>query len=445
MNRSVFMTALPFLLLQLLVSNPAESRAPDFELTLSQAILGAKQTSERLKAAATDEMAAREREDFAFTALLPRLTLDGIFRYVTTVPALPVPVPGLGNIPLGSNPNYNIGPTLSYSLWDSGAARNSYQGQIKLTKSRVETQKNITSQLVGSVKMAYVNVQLGLEQLNLVRDTLGLSRAQDKDITHRFNAGSATRLDLLTAHREVLNYELQFKQQRANLTSALRDLLALVGSTASQQIPLPSDPSALKLDSLESTLEFESNDEPEHPDDDSPQLKSQEYFVQSLELVSKSLAAGAYPQLQISARTSLDYPNGPILETINQNTFFASLTFPLFEFDRTHHLAAEKANEAESARHRMNQLRTDQNRDFFKAKELLSSLREQKKDSEESARQSEILAKLSYESYRFGRINLVDVQVANVRSLQAKVDLARINAQILAQLIALKTLSGKES
>lgn len=59
--------------------------------------------------------------------------------------------------------------------------------------------------------------------------------------------------------------------------------------------------------------------------------------------------------------------------------------------------------------------------------------------------QSEEAAKLYYSSYKAGKNNLIDVQIANNQALQAKVGAARIDAQILNQLILLNALSGEQN
>ncbi len=427
------------------------AQIPVLELSKDRAIAEAKQNSERIKSSISDWLAAREQEEASFASLLPRLSLEGTFRYLTIVPSIQLPIPGSAAIPFGANSNYSVGPTLSYSLWDSGGSRSAYKGFQKRVEARQEDKKAATVQLIGSVKVAYAKVQLGLEQLNLIKDSLALAQAQVQDITNRYRAGSSTRLDLLTAQREVLSYQLQFKQQQSDLGASLIDLLAWMNDASVEDPSRPGpigSPQAsvwLKFDSLVENLKKESREIPTDFAATSPQIRSQELTADSLDLMAKSQAAASYPQLQIALRSSLDFPNGPILETINQNTLSASLSIPLFEFNRTRHLAAEKRNEAESARHRRNQLHIDLKRDFAKGKDFLKSLWEQQKDAEESAKQSDLLAHLNYESYRYGRINLIDVEAANVRALQAKFDLARIRAQMLNQIVALKILAGKEN
>ena len=251
----------------------------------------------------------------------------------------------------------------------------------------------------------------------------------------------------------MLNYELQFAQRQAALATNLKDLLALVSGTEASgidRIDRPGPPNVenvslvLKFDSFQKLLAQENRSEPPPPDGSQPQIQSQSLLSESLELTAASQRALFYPTVQLSAKATLDYPNGPIMERVRQNTVAVTLSMPLFEAGRVRHLAAERLKNAEAAQHRRDQVRLDMERDFVKARVLLNSLREQQKLAAEDVARSEEAAGLFYDSYKAGKVNLTDVQSANVQSLQAKVNAARIDAQILDQLNALKALSGKE-
>ena len=71
-----------------------------------------------------------------------------------------------------------------------------------------------------------MQVQLGIEELRLINDSLGLSKAQSHDVLTRFHAGAAATIDVVTAGRSVLSYEIQLRQKQAELASALKDLLS---------------------------------------------------------------------------------------------------------------------------------------------------------------------------------------------------------------------------
>lgn len=419
-----------------------------FELTRVAAEAEALKTSNQLKSYGSNFDAAIEQADAQFSYLLPRFTFDATYRYVANVPTLNIQ--GFPPFPFGANNNYSIGPSMSYILWDTFGTRNAYRSLSKLADSRKEDWRTAELQLLLNVRAAYIRVQLAIEELKLTRDSLSLSRAQNHDITVNFNGGAASRLDLVESQRAMLNYELQFKQRQADLSASLEDLLALIDQRV-DDISHPGPPGVedvtleLKLDPLEKSFYEMQRWQLSPPDENQPQIHSQELLAESADLSARSVKSALYPSLQLAARADLEYPNGPIIEQIKQGTVTVSLTMPLFEADHTRHLTREKLREADSARYRMEQAKVDLGRDFSKAKEMLGSLLEQRQVALDDVQKSEEAARLNYASYKAGKINLTDVLNANVRALQARVEAAGIDAQILNQLIIMKAVSGGES
>jgi outer membrane protein TolC len=444
--------SLPFLLILSTSSSFSQALASpsSFELSLKEAETRALDASNQLKALSSDRDAATERADAQYSALFPRLTLGGTFQYLTEVPTVNLPIPGFGGgLTFGSHINYSVGPTLSYTLWDTGAARDAYRGYDLLSQAKEEDRKEGTIQLLYQVRASYLRVQLALEELRLLNSSLELSRAQNRDIAANFRAGAATRLDLVESQRDVLSYELQFQQKQAELASDLKDLLALVQETPPGDPTLPGPPGTprvgleLKLDSFAESLAEAKRLSFQAPGPSHPELKSQELLTASAESAAQSQKDTLYPTLQVSATAALEYPNAIVLERVEQNIFTVSLSMPLFEANRTRHLAAEKLKQADTARFNREQTRINLDRDYRKAVELLASLRAQRKLATEDVRRSAEAARLYYRSYKGGKINLIDVQSANNRALLSQVNAARIDAQILNQLFTLQSLSGE--
>ena len=194
-------------------SDLCRASTPSFELTLRDAEKQSLQASNQLKSALSTQAAASEQADAGYANLWPRLSLEGTYRYVTTVPTVQLPIPGIPPLQFGANSNYSIGPTLSYQFWDTGSTRSAYHSLVKLAEARKEDQRNAELQLLMSVRMAYVRVQLALEQMRLVSDSLNLARAQNRDIEVNFRAGASSKLDWVNSQREVLSYQLQFKRE----------------------------------------------------------------------------------------------------------------------------------------------------------------------------------------------------------------------------------------
>jgi outer membrane protein TolC len=161
------------------------------------------------------------------------------------------------------------------------------------------------------------------------------------------------------------------------------------------------------------------------------------YQSDSLDYSASSQKARVYPALTLQASSVYTLPFGPLTSPYNQNSVTLNLSAPLWLGDPTWRQASQTRSLAESARHREEQQRINVSRDYGKARELLASLREQRKLATRDIQESEDAARLYYTSYK-------DVENANNQALLAKVTAARLDAQILTQLIALKALTGEE-
>ena len=433
-------------LLALLLPHLGFAQTESLSLTLPQAEKRALTTSPRLKASFSDAEGAVEFAEAQYTSMLPKLSLEANYQHLGTVPTLAT---GPVRTPLTTNSSYGIGPVLRYNLWDTGAARQNYKSFSLLALSRLEERKSVQNGLLANLRLAYLRVQLNLEELRLVSGSLELAKAQGKDVSNRFRAGASSRLDLVSSQRSVLNFDLQFKQKQAELTTSLRDLFSLMGEEKFTDLAHPGPEGiqpvtlVIKTDPLKVSASHENANSIPPPDQGQPQIKSLHLQAEAAELAAEGMKAKLYPTLQLIAAASLAYPNGPTPERINQTAVGVSLTLPLFLGDTNRPLAAQKLKDAEATRFREDQLNSDIQRDFAKGSDMLQSLYTQKTLAAQDVLQSEEVASLFYSSYKAGRNNLVDVQNANNQALQAKVTAARIDAQILSQIITLRSLSGQ--
>jgi len=423
-----------------LVAAPAQKETTNsFSLTLKQAEEIALNSSDELKSIQSAAESTSENAEAQFSALYPKLSLDANYRYLTNVPKFSLPFPGATPIPFGTHDNYTVGPTLSYVLWDTGTSRNAYNSLDLLSRARREDKKNAENQILLGIRSTYLKLQLALEELRLLNNSLALAKKQNQDIEANYKGGAASKLDRVDSKREYLNYQLQFQQKQSEVASDFKDLLALL----KRDTPTHMD-TQIHLDSLEESISKTTTWKFAPPTDQQPQVRSQRFLAESSDRAALSIKdAGFFPTVIVSANASLQHPNAIKDETIEQNTFAVGVSLPLFEGNRTHHLMAQKKKEAEAARFSEAQLKTNLSRDYNKAIEELENLREQQKLASEDVQHSEEAAKLYYQSYRSGRLNLIDVQSANNRALTSKVNAARINAQILSHLFNLEAITGE--
>ncbi len=371
--------------------------------------------------------------------LFPKITLDATYKYLSEIPELNFP--GGVKAPFGDNQNYSVGPILTWTVWDFGSVRKTVKGIESQGISKKHEKSLGNRQILLSSRLAYFKIQLRTEQKRLVGESLKLAESQHRDIQNRIKAGSANRIDLLFSHKEVLNFKLQFRQIQSDLSSDIRDLYALIGKNDSNDISL-----SIEVDSILSSLK-ELYDKYGDSQLDEAQLSQHPLIqmhianVESNRLIAESFKANQLPKLSLFLKSSLDYPNGPVLEQIHQNTIGVAITMPLYEGGKSSSESAEKENLARSFENRQNQARVDIIRDWNKAKDQLNGLRDKSGIYKNSVSESLEHATLVYSSYRAGKTSFLEVQTANLHALETRVQSTTNDVQMLIQLAYLASIS----
>jgi outer membrane protein TolC len=407
-----------------------------FELELSKAERSALEASNLLKAGEAELAANDERNQAAYSLLWPRLALDGYDRYVTDVPEFRLS-PKLPAQRFGDNNAYSVGVGASWTFWDSGNALNLYRAQGLLRESKSEELEARRRDVRLRARLSYFQAQLMAERVRLLADSLKLSESQAKDIALRLQAGASSRIDSLASKNDVIVRSGQHRAAKADLAAALRDLFALTGLGGG------ADPAGLdfKAQPFESSLAALSKAESAPLNPELPQLKALKASAEAARRQGAAYASGHWPKLQASARASYDYPNGPVLESIQQNTFMVSANWPLFSFGQVAGQVAEQDKLAESAELRAAASASDFRRDWLKSHDRLAALKDQKALDEQSAEATAQLYTLTYSAYQNGSSSYLEVQTAELRALESKVRLASTEAQMLIELALLSSLS----
>ena len=440
------------LALLLSAAGSAAQAAPSaFELGLDDAERQALTFSPELQAAQLQAKAAEQSFFAARAGLYPKLALEGNYKYVARIAS--ITQPNGNSIQLGDYNNYSIGPTLTWTLWDNGSlSENSRAAEADLRSKKAQADA-INRKIRLNTRLAYLRALLANDKARLFADGLRIVRSQHRDIQASVKAGGKNRIDELVAHREVLARTNQISRVRAELSSAMLELSALTGiQRYAFQQPFPDKtelPEALPLVSESVALDDFSTvlgliKTSDTPDLASPSLRALEETAQALNLAAEALESARGPKLLFSARSSLDYPNGPQLYAFGQNTAGVSLSLPLFEKGKTLAQANERRQLSEAGTRTRAQLELDIRRDWDKAQNQLSALFYQQKINIEAIAEAQDLAALMYRAYKDGRYTYFEVESANLRTLEAQLQAAETAAQILSQEALLASISTEE-
>ena len=287
-------------------------------------------------------------------------------------------------------------------------------------------------------------------------DGLRLGQAQRNDVRVRTKAGAASQQDILQAETEVLSRRTQFREAQTAFAVSLRDLLSLMGSREDHDLsrPLPRDltghlPAEIPAPSLMIELAPPSALRPRFApaaglpfDPARPEVLSYRLQSNAARQSAQAARAGHGPTLQLAAKTSLDYPNGPVHEQINQNSAGAVARWPLFEGNRVVHEVQGQESLARASDEKRQQVEENLYRDWQRARDQLAGLTEEEEINKESVDQQRRLAQMVYDSYTLGRATFLEVQAANLGLLQDQVQSVKTEVDILSQLAILSSFTN---
>ena len=430
--------------------------AAPFELQLAKAESAALEASNLIQATELELKAADARGDAGFSLLWPRISLDGNDRYVTHVPTIQLD-PRQPPQKFGDNNNYSVGVGANWTFFDSGNALNLYRSLGLMRDSKSSELEAKRREVRLKARLSYFQTQLMAERARLLADSLKLSQSQARDIELRLKAGASSRIDSLASKDDVLLRRGQYRSARADLALALRDLFALTAlggeldpsvpqeASSADAAPADTEPATLtlKTQSLESSLADLAKAEDSPFNSRQPQLMMLQAAAQAARKQADAYNAGNWPTLKASARASYEYPDLPFppLETVQQNTFVVSGTWPIFAFGQISAQVKEQETLADAQDKRALALQSDLKRDWLKSHDRLKSLKDQKTLDESSVTETQDLYKLVYGSYQNGSSSYLEVQNAELRALESKVRLASTETQMLIELALLSSLS----
>lgn len=447
------------LIIGILLALPSNVMASDsletFSITLNDAQKAAEKNSNALESAQYLLQAAEAQANSASSSLYPRADLNGNYFYQTHVPTQ---TSASSTVKMGDNENYSFGPIISYTLFDGGKTINNAKSSRLNAQSK---QQNLFAQkrdLSYLVNLTYARVQLYATNLALTLDSLKLSQNQSVDIDLRYKVGTASRLDHISAHKEMLSYKLLFYKAQNDLASALRDLFALTGETRAYNTgrPLPSKIASdlpkdidaptllIAVDPLEMTLTTLSSNQDQlaPPGEETPQIKSLSLLAQSSQMAAKSQRGANGPKLSVFAESRTAYPDSSKQEQYNNNIFSIGISLPLWDWKKNSSLAEKYLNEAKAEEKKKAQKLSDMTRDHNKAADAVGSLESQLLISQDSTKEAAEIASLTYHSYTAGKATFLEVQSANLRLMDAHVNTAKIEYNLVNKLAEMEYLSG---
>lgn len=425
-------------------------------LTLDACVAAALSRSPELAAADAAREAAEAKAHALRAHGVPKLSFDAQWRRLSVVPEFK-PTPVAPAIEMGDNTNYSFGPQAQWTMWDSGQRRRAAAGLDHQTAARAAERAATENELRWTVRRVYFQAMGAAERVRSVAEVLRLAEAQREDLRLRREAGAASRQDWLQADAEALGRLREFREAQTDLGTALRALSLLTRDPAPDLLrPLPRDVNERRPAAVPpATFVFDSEDPAALRarlagaarrtfDKDAPELRAAALTARAARAAASSARAGRGPTVQLSARASRDYPNGPVHEVIQQNTLGAAARWPLFEGGRSFREAAEQEALATAAEARRARAEDERRSAWAQAREKLAGLTEEEETQRRLVDRRRDIAAVVYDSYKAGRASYLEVESANTTLLSARVQAARLTVEILTQLALIDRWSAPE-
>lgn len=401
--------------------------APLMQIDLSKGLAESFAYSKKVEGKEAEYQAALERARSLRSDYFPSVFVDGQYKKVSTVPSMTLPAPINRTIELGQETNYSAGINIQYLLTDFGQTSKTLRGANEEALAQKAQHELSKEDLSLNLKNVFYKLRFQTSQLRSLLNAWNLASEQQRDMERRFRSGSSSRLDLLNATKESLNFKLKFLQMQREFSSSLQDWMTLTGEkNYSDKLfrPLPQElgervdlePTlVVKVSDFETASSAKVELNKEHP-----ALLQLEHLKLAQEFKSDATFRSYFPKISLGGRSSIEYPLGGKDESYHQNAFYVNLTMPLWDggkrsgqggsFDETQRaLSLQKKHMEDEFENNLNRLNN-----------MIFQLKDEIKVAEEGGKEAEALAKLTYQSYVNGRSNYLEVQSANLKVLDWK-------------------------
>lgn len=372
---------------------------------------------------------------------LPQLSFGANTNIISKIGNISIPALGMTQ-QVGEHLNWVIGPAIDFVVWDTGQIMNKAKSLHKIASSEANVLEYDKRQVLLNSRASYIRVQLAKEQVRLVADALALAKAQYAYVLDKKNTGTADLFDLTVAHQEMSDREKDLEQAEGELALSKRNLLGALALDAemdnADNVDVEPIISVLNVMLPRSNAEVDIKSH--------PQVRQYEDRQAASELAAKSTIAQYYPEVKFKGTATFEYPNLGQPDIIQQNRALLNLSVPILDWGMIAKEAGSHRFQAKAANETMKQTIVDLTRDLSDTRSNIGIYKKLRVSTTRAAEDATKVAKLSFESYKAGKIIFLDVQRANVKALEALVEQARTEAGLgleIAKLLALAETEGE--
>src|SRR5262249_161764 len=145
-----------------------------------ESVQAAFETSDAWKSAHLAAEAAQDQALAERGMMIPRLSVDGSYRYITEIPTLQV-TPQSPAIPFTTHNQYSFGPDLTWTVFSGGTLYQGWQAALANARAQNLQADAIRRQIRLAARLAYFQAQLASEQVRLYAESYRVEQAQYND------------------------------------------------------------------------------------------------------------------------------------------------------------------------------------------------------------------------------------------------------------------------
>lgn len=420
------LVAAPVLSLWSFTQPPAAAQEP-VQWTLADAVRYSLVHSPDLAVAASRIEEKREAQAEVFSNFLPDLAFEGGYTYIDNVPRIsidfPVEPPGDLLPPfqinrqalIGANDNYKTKLVLNQLLFASGKVYYAHRAASSQVESERARLKAARLQVARAAAEAYNAALISRQAVEVQHESLEAARAHLAQVERRYEAGAASRLDLLRAEVEVSNREPRVAEAEKGLDLALARLRRAAG--------LPEGTPVSLADSIEAapeeTAEAEALDRACRM---RPELAALGHLQRAAEDQALAQRGAMLPSVLLTGTFGYEKPYFAIDEWERNWTVGVGVRIPLFDGLEAYHGMKKARATAATARESVSQALADIRVEVHSAVLELREASLRISSTRSNMERARNILAIAEDSYRAGASTSLEVIDAQLAATTARLD-----------------------
>jgi outer membrane protein len=274
----------------------------------------------------------KEQQGEVFANFLPNLDFEAGYKYINNVPQidinfnLPTTPPSRFTkvVEVGANDNYSLQVALNQILFASGRVFFAHRAAEKQVTAGGFQEDSVKLNVARQAAEVYHGVRISASIVTVQQEALEAARAHQEQVRNRFDAGAATRLELLRSQVEVSNLVSGVTEAEKNRETAMTLFRRITGLPEDARVTL-TDPAfaTARPPGSEELLETALGSRPE--------LKALEQNRSALEDQALAARGRMLPALNLFGSFTVQKPYFSLVEWEKIFTVGAGISVPLFD------------------------------------------------------------------------------------------------------------------